>query len=337
MNQQTIRFLACPRCHGPLVEGERGLDCGGCVKSFPVREGIACFSATDTFYGELPKAEMEEFLRLAESTHWASATESFLPGRNPGLIDTIRSPKRAAWLRLLDLDRRETVLDYGCGLGGVSVPLTSEFRDVVALDGTFERIRFLQIRKRQDGLSNLHLVCNGDVVRLPFPDGAFDLVVLNMVFPYLHAMVPGLSGSRAELAALSELRRVVAPSGCLYVTVRNRFGVNRVSAWARALSRGGRLENADNYLARSYLHHRRLLREAGFGTIRSFWLHPNYKFPDAMVPLDEGAAGASRGAGGVQGLSPLQRGFFRTAGLFGLLPHVVETCAFLAYAPGKPR
>jgi len=114
-------------------------------------------------------------------------------------------------LRMLALPARDKpwrVLEVGTGSGGIAhylgtqsaVPCVVTSVDVVDVRGIREGYAFQRI----------------DGTRLPFEDGAFDLVITNHVIEH----VGDLAAQRTHLA---ECRRVLAPSGCGYFAMPNRW------------------------------------------------------------------------------------------------------------------
>jgi SAM-dependent methyltransferase len=100
----------------------------------------------------------------------------------------------------------DTVLDVACGPGILACAFARVARHVTGIDLTpamLERARALQAER---GLTNLTWR-QGDVLPLPFPDGAFTLVVSR--FAFHHLLEPG--------AVLKEMRRVCAPGGTVMV------------------------------------------------------------------------------------------------------------------------
>jgi ubiquinone/menaquinone biosynthesis C-methylase UbiE len=103
-----------------------------------------------------------------------------------------------------------TVADIGCSAGFIS--------DELAAAGA---ARTLGIDIDVPGLRRAHdrfgervgFVC-GDGSRLPFPDDTFDALVFNHI--YEHVVDPE--------AVVAELRRVLSPTGVLYLGLANRFG-----------------------------------------------------------------------------------------------------------------
>lgn len=100
--------------------------------------------------------------------------------------------------------RRGTVLDAGCGTGGNLAWLGElGYRRLVGCDAAAEAVAYC----RQRGLAE---VSRGDVNRLPYPDGAFDLVLCVDVLE--------CAGAEPE-TALRELGRVLKPGGYLLLVV----------------------------------------------------------------------------------------------------------------------
>jgi SAM-dependent methyltransferase len=121
-----------------------------------------------------------------------------------------RALKAAKIERMLDLDRTSrslTVLDIGCGSGGISqhiatLPASHEVHAVDTVD----------TRVVTDGYA-FQLV---DGTALPFPEEMFDVVLSNHVIEHVGQVA-------AQRAHLDEVHRVLKPSGVAYLAVPNRW------------------------------------------------------------------------------------------------------------------
>jgi SAM-dependent methyltransferase len=101
----------------------------------------------------------------------------------------------------LDLPQQARILDAGCGSGRNMVELASL--------GTVTGIELSQTSVALARERNRGKVVAGSILQMPFAEDSFDLAMSLDVIEHLED----------DLAALRELRRVVAPGGALLVTV----------------------------------------------------------------------------------------------------------------------
>ena len=129
-------------------------------------------------------------------------------------LETIR-------LQELGLDAGNRVLDLGCGEGrhAISASLSADVQ-VIGIDINVRDLA--TARERSDGFESEHdcqfLVASG--FALPFADDAFDRVICSEVLEHIHDYE----------AVLTEIRRVLKPSGKLAVSVP-RFFPEQVCWW----------------------------------------------------------------------------------------------------------
>ena len=109
------------------------------------------------------------------------------------------------WKRLLihlaDVAPGDHVLDLACGTGDLAFASSAAAGRAVGLDVTLEMLRLAKGKAAPPG-AHLSWVA-GDMVALPFPDARFTVVTIG----YGLRNVPDLA------AAISEIRRVLAPEG----------------------------------------------------------------------------------------------------------------------------
>jgi len=121
----------------------------------------------------------------------------------------------------------DKVLDLGCGFGRHAFEAARRGASVVALDAGRDEVEGVaatfaaMVEAGELAEGSLHAnVVQGDALHLPFPDATFDVVVCSEVLEH----IPD------DLAAMSELTRVLRPGGTMAITVP-RFGPELVN-WA---------------------------------------------------------------------------------------------------------
>ncbi len=115
----------------------------------------------------------------------------------------------------LDLHAGDRLLDIGCGFGRHSYEALRRGADVVSSDFSLPELvevdntvsAMESYGELPDGVSSAS--CNGDVTKLPFPDGAFDRIIASEILEHIDD----------DIGALTELVRVLRPGGTFAATI----------------------------------------------------------------------------------------------------------------------
>ena len=240
--------LCCPRCKGALAANAGGLRCAGCASEYRVEDGIADLRCgrMDYYFNPVPREEMNKLIEDAEHEPWPKIVRRFMVhvNDNPDWLDDLIIDARYAWKLGLELPPDARFLDLGCGLGNLTKNIAPHVGQVVALDLTWERLRFAKRRfARFNANDQIQLVAGGDGKYLPFPDSYFDCVALSGVLEWVADVEewdgPGSKLSKAarmfmsmfgesnpramQLKFLREIRRITKPAGQLFVAIENRL------------------------------------------------------------------------------------------------------------------
>ena len=109
--------------------------------------------------------------------------------------------------RRADLPRARRALDVGCGTGVITEEIAARARgQVVGLDISHE---FLRIRE-----GNRAFYVQGDALRLPLPNAAFDVVLCHFVLMWL----------RDPRQGMAEMARVARPGGWILLCAEPDYG-----------------------------------------------------------------------------------------------------------------
>lgn len=130
--------------------------------------------------------------------YWSESIE-----RNRDLLNSFRP------IVLLDFTGK-TVLDIGCGAGGLGDLTSERCRLYVGADPESKVLRLARPAPRRG-----YLQCTG--IRLPFPSAAFDYVFAFDVIEHL------VGGWIWQEDFLRELRRVIRPTGMIFLTTPNKW------------------------------------------------------------------------------------------------------------------
>jgi len=307
-----LDIYQCPDCGGALAKNPDKWECAGCHAQYPVRAGVPLLnpgvSRSPGFVGVMKRDhdQPDTFIHDAEKRGWEAALRSIqMPGEPDRLIEAV-APNRISWRHVAGLEPSSLVIDIGTGTGGVACQLAAGC-SVVAVDRSFIDAAFVAVRASQSGLHSLDSIV-ADGSRLPISTGVADLVTLIGVLEWVPTDFPDRDPRESQLDALREARRVLKPTGRLYLAIENRayfgyyLGAPEPHARLRYVSLMDR-EAADRYsretrgqpfleLTHSLPEYRSLLAEAGFQRVESYWLYPDYRLTHAVVPVDE--AGIAR-------------------------------------------
>jgi len=299
--------LACPACGVPLVERAQALLCDRCGGRYPVGGGIPRFNPDGFYWGEIPRSQMRAIVERARTGGWEPALRELLAPGRPDLYDYVTDPGRADWRHYLPLDDSADVLDLGAGWGSLTALLAPRCRSVTAVEGVEERMRFLDLRCRQQGLANVVRV-RSDLLHLPFLAGSFDVVVMNGVLEWVACADLGPPPEVVQRRFLRRIRRLLRPGGALYLGIENRTGYQLwlglrdhsglpftsllprpvANVVTRLVAAGGKRGPYRTYTY-TYWGYRRLLRGCGFDEVDVYAPLPGYNTPRYLAPLDRGA------------------------------------------------
>lgn len=312
-------FYVCPHSRSPLRWFGSVLQNEADGTRYESIDGIPQFLKYGPVEDAAATSRLRQLNTLARDKGWQAALSNVYAS-DPGMIRYVTESSRSSFIDLLlPLGDDRDVLEIGPGLGQFTVPLARRARSVAALEVVPGQAEFVRERCRQEGLTNVRVAVGGDDCRLPYADASFDVVVLNLVFEWCASRCTDEEPEQVQRRLLAEMARVLRPGGTLYLATKNRYALTYVIGkpdehahrmrFGNALPRGltkWALRRKGLPEAPGLLHSHdalaRMLRDAGFGSVKSFWATPEMRYPREYVPTDAGSIRAARRrAGFVQG------------------------------------
>lgn len=237
----------------------------------------------------------KSFLSQTKELGWKEALKSVSPYK----LCEAAAPNRLGWLNLVDITSHSKALDIGAGTGGIACQLAEQC-SVEAIDVSSVDIEFLKLRKDQDQLTHFNAQI-ASATDLPFSDNHFDLVTVNGVLEWVPLAEPQASPLETQVKGLREARRVLKDDGKLLLGIENgkalryflgmtepHVGLNYISLLpGEEADKLSHTMRGFPFLERTYSlrETKDLLVKGGFTHVEAFWIYPDYRLPEAIIPL----------------------------------------------------
>jgi SAM-dependent methyltransferase len=310
------RFSAyvCPSTHAPLAYRDGALQAEAGGRRYEIVDGIPSFLAFSPVAVDWGGLNLDELTAEARRIGWHAAFRvqcERLWGKNSSAYRYVADPARSSFLDLLDLGPQHAVLEVGTNAGQITEPLARRVGKVNGLDIVPVHLKFAAARCALQGLTNVELASGGDNCLLPFRDGYFDRVILNLVFEWVGSRNKSLTLIESQRLMLQEAHRVLRPGGTLYLSTKNRYAPwalrggkdphshglrfgSVMPRWLRAALLGAKKLPRAEGLLHSYGGLKRCLASAGFSVSKSYWVIPEPRFPARYVPFEAASIRATQ-------------------------------------------
>jgi len=268
---------------------------------------------TDGYWSNLSKTQNAELMSILGTR----TTRECIEKTNPLFKEIIFSEKRVAGLELLQLKGDETAVDLGCMWGAITIPLAKQVANVLGIDQTIESLKFSEARAEEDKLDNVNFLC-GNLREIQLPKETFDVAIVNGVLEWVPENEPIVvndywygakkrsdSGNPGEMqmAFLKNVHRGLTSGGRLMLAIENRydykmfFGVRDphagtlftsiVPKWlANIMSKIIRKREYRPWIY-SFNELDKLLKDAGFKSVKLHACWPDYRMPNYINPYGE--------------------------------------------------
>lgn len=297
-------MYACPKCHHLLSEDTASeaptLNCPNCHIQWRQHDSVYSF-CDDVYWGELPEEDMRRYLKEIASDGIASATRTVVLKHGADAARFFFDHSRGDWRFGMDIHATDRVLDVGCGMGGNTFALCDHVQEVVAFDLSWMRAKFVQLRAKEEGKTNVHVFC-GDFITLPLPEREqFDIIVFNGILEWIGQSTIFADPYEVQQWVLKKCYTLLKPGGRLYIGIENRWAFSYLAGspdhiglrWTSWMPRFFARPYTQYRLGkdyRTYTHGKRgytkLLKDAGFTDISIMMPYPGYNDQRILIPFE---------------------------------------------------
>ena len=263
----------------------------------------------DFYYGEIPKVD---FMSIFECVSAGADAESSIAewcarSGNEYFRQYALDARRSLGLRLLGTLAGKRLLDYGCGIGSLSVPAARHGASVTLVDSCLPRLQMAVARIKQSG-SNVTAYACQNWRSLPGDVAGFDIILVNGVLEWVASSVGTGFASvlETQLDFLRNKRERLAPGGIIYLAIENRFALQYLMgypedhtniAYISLMPREKANELHRKEKGSDFTHWTWGLDEfdenlprAGLAVRKGYAVFPDYRFPQMIADLDDTGA-----------------------------------------------
>ena len=287
--------LYCPTCKSQLTVKKDNVFCERCSTTWDRKYGLISFIDDSYSYGNISQEQWKEiFSNILGKTN--SEIQNYLScqefkGRW-AYFNSFKNHKADAF-SFLEVTDQDVILDIGCGPGSLTIPLAKLCKEVYALDPTLARLRFLDIRRKNEELDNIILI-HASALYMPFREPCFDYVLMNGSFEYIGEWEESATPQDLQQRTLKTIYGLLKEQGHIFIAIENRYGFDFLykerdhsklyltgllpRRIANLVTRILRKKKYRTYTY-SFNDYKRMLEEAGFQDVEFYYTWPDYRNP----------------------------------------------------------
>jgi len=272
-------------------------------------------SSQEGYWSNLNRDEQTVLLKYSQKEGTRNAVNKFFPR----LYDIIFNPMRAVGLELLEIRDHEVGVDYGCMWGNLLIYCAKKCRYMLGVDQTRDSLEFVKYRLKEENIDNCYLL-NANLRNNLHLKETLDFSIVNGVLEWipdenevelkmflkkgkLRLMKPRFDPTFLQFEFLERVCRGLRPGGKLYLAIENRYDyqhflwkkdVHSDLFYTTFLPRKIANVISNIWYGRPYVNYiysrrelEKLIKRAGFETVETYAVFPDYRFPKKIIPYRE--------------------------------------------------
>jgi hypothetical protein len=271
--------------------------------------GIYRDEALGGYWSNLSKEENSKIIEALKDDSPNNVVNKLMPSHK----DVIFNMKRAVGLELLKLTGNEIAVDLGCMWGALSIPLSKQVNNLLAVDQTLESLIFSKERAKSENIQNIKFL-RTNLREFKLPEKTFDIVLVNGVLEWvpeysdveLGSYFHSKNKSNQRLPSpkliqkefLSKIFHSLETNGKLYLAIENRYDYSMFlgipDPHSNMLFTSILPKSISNFLFKllrkkeyrtwiySFSETKKIVTDAGFKKIKMYSCWPDYRFPEQI-------------------------------------------------------
>jgi 2-polyprenyl-3-methyl-5-hydroxy-6-metoxy-1,4-benzoquinol methylase len=255
----------------------------------------------DNNYRDTPENTLYGIIKsITEGQDWKKLIKTVFAEENPWLYKIITDEARTLFLNNYPLKKHSTILDIGSGWGQFSLPLAKD-HVVCSLEPTPERLEFIIAIAKQEQKQKKIFFIGEDYLKVNF-ETKFDYAICIGVLEWI-GLFSNDDPLETQKIFLKKIKKELNKYGKLIIGIENRLGLKyllgtnddhtslpNISLHESSIAKRKYKKATGNELrvfTYSKVELEILLRSAGFSKIKFFAALPDYKLPEAIIPLGQ--------------------------------------------------
>lgn len=261
----------CPECKKELFLVKNKLHCDNCSSDYSQENNYMIFKNHNFSHISNSDESIKKLLEGVKNDGFETAVKKFLISNHEFESQFINTE----YDKSIDIifhgigNNYSRCLDIKSELGNKTEILSKMFKQVYAIEFDDDYIGLQKKRFKEKECDNIS-ISKCDLLKLPFPDNFFDLILCNGVLDNITKFINTNNQSETQKQLILELKRVINDKGCIIFGVSNNNGLKIKWKGSKNNSNGLSRQRFSKYL--SILESTNLI-------VKSFWALPSYNTP----------------------------------------------------------
>jgi hypothetical protein len=284
------------------------------VENYVKNDGIFSKESNLGYWSNFNEEDQKLLFEELKNNNAEKVIEENFPQYSRMIFD----PSRCLGLELLEINKNQIGVDYGCMWGNMLLYSAKKAKNMVGIDQTHDSLKFVSKRLKDDKIDNTYLI-NDNLRNNIDLKNQFDFSIINGVLEWIPTRekvslktffeksfkkkVQLFDPREDQKSFLKMVNNNLKKDGKVYLSIENRYDYQHF-LWKKDPHSGlmftaylprflaniySKFKLGKSYVNYIYSKNQlvKLLQESNFKEIEVFAVFPDYRFPKKIVPLNK--------------------------------------------------